>query len=187
MYLEIIVKIEAVYEADFKPPWPYRDDGIPWVQLSADTTSEEIGLVVGELALCNEVPLDEHPVTVLADLLPVDDDEMILPGGVRVVADKAIMPGEDCLLNDWRDWLSYQSDDFGIWMGEDVNVRRLEDAVRVTDADGTTIELPLDALREMTIRLDRDLHAFRDNLRAWARHFDPELADALGDKFDLVF
>ncbi len=187
--LEIITTITEVYEVEFKPPWPYREDSTPWIRLCSTTTPEEIGLVIGELAVFNEVPLDEHPVTVIADLLEIDDEDMTVPGGVRVIADdgSAIMPGPDCYLDDWRDWLAYQSDDFGIWMGEDVRVERQEEVIRVTDARGVSIDLSLYDMRELSIQLDRDLQAFRTNLRAWAKQFDPELADALGEKFDLAF
>lgn len=181
-------------------PWPVAD--VPhwsYITLNGDVSSDVIGLVLHELALQNEVALNGPADRALNEIAEMDIDMMTLAGGVCIVAadGTVINPGDGCGLEDWRDWMTYQSDEFDVWMGDypAPHVERLDDGTlrvwqvwqKEPSAEAVFVDIPAEAVQPELLRLDADLRSFRSRLRTWAAPLGDELAEALVETIDEAF
>jgi len=186
---------------DEVPPWPLAD--LPtgaYVALNGEVSMEVVGRVVYEWARQNGVHTHGDPYRILEELADTDIDEMTLAGGVSITATDGtvLYPAEGCGLEDWRDWLTYQSDEFDVWMGEhpapyverrdDGTLRVWEVWQKTPSEDVIYIDIPPEQVKSALKQLDADLRAFRRRLREWASALvDEELAAQLVQTFDEAF
>lgn len=198
-HLELVALVSDADTSD--TPWPVADaEQWSWLVLNGHANPDMIGAVMYELALQNEVGVNHPPERILADIADIEIDVLTLAGGVRVLADDGteLVPGEGCGLEDWRDWLTYQSDDFDVWMGEHPApyVEKLADGtLRVWQAwmkdaaspDALFVDIPRDAVMPALHRLDSDLRDFRQRLREWIEPLDRDLAARVTETFDEAF
>ncbi|WP_406196988.1 hypothetical protein OH807_10990 [Kitasatospora sp. NBC_01560] len=124
-------------------------------------------------------------------------EDVIAPGGFRVTdtaTGVTLLPGCCSGLEDWREWQQVLDGDGYVWLGHDptASARREGAAVRLTPDEavpgGPVIELPVEELRRLVARAERDLAGFVALADVWAARHAPHhralltaaLARALG-------
>ena len=158
--LELVIEISECSHAADLPPWEIAPCvAYSFLPLNGNVPSPAVGLVVAELVLFNDVDVRGLPMDVLGRFLKLDEGDIGLPGGVRITADdgRVIVPGEYCGLEDWRDWMGYEADEFTVWMGRDPSpwVERAGDTLRVW-SDGSVNQADPADLFHIDIPLSTD-------------------------------
>jgi hypothetical protein len=198
-----MVSLTAVVErtnADAPLPWPVLPEGAPWdVRLTGAASEEEVGSVVLQLAQYNKIVVAGRTAEeILADVVAAES--LVLPGGIAARDDtgREISPGCCAGLEEWREWLAFESTGMSPWMGHepDPHLEREGDTVRLWShaelAQGDygepfAFEMRLPEFRQAIAGVQDGLRAFLAVLGAWAQRHAPGAAVALTARFDRAF
>ncbi len=198
-----MVTFEPIVEAPLAGPaslWPVADvpaDG--WLRLSADTSGHEIGLVVRQLVLYNQLGDGETAADLLARLARAE--LLIAPGGLRVRDSSSgvvVAPGCCAGLEQWREWERALEDGYSPWLGHDPDpwVEQRGAVIRVwsdgglatpREASEAYVDVAASELPRALERARLDLLGFLEVLERWAAGQAPTDARLLAESFDRHF
>jgi hypothetical protein len=193
--------VDAVVEAPWfetAPPWPWPiADVAPfnWLTISGSSSDAVVGSVFARLVTDNSIPLSSNPGRVLEGVLA--DEELILPGGLRVRNDQ-ILIGPGCCggLERWREWIALLDSGDSPWLGHDPWpwAECVGDCVRVWADGGMNamrggehIDLDRAWLVDALHRIREDLLGFLECARRWSEKFAFPRSAELVTRLDLAF
>jgi hypothetical protein len=169
------------------PPWEPRSQ---FIALSAQSTDEEVLLVVAQLARYGHGGDESTSFEGLVAEFP-----RITPGGLAASdSETTVEPSCCCGLEMWRDWHQLRLDGSGPWLGHDPApwVEKRGDEYLVWP-DGGLDPVPMERLRpvcfsareldEALTGVENDLKAFAERLRTWTDARAPQSAPALASAF----
>jgi hypothetical protein len=164
------------------PPAPWPD----FVELSGDSTDEEVALVLFELAKYNQ---GNRPTALSPEDL-AGADNLVLPGGVQVSSERITIRPSCCSgLECWVEWLYLLEDGTPPWMGHDPTptvdpiegggCRIWPDEVRT----GESVSLDAQQLKREVSGLQVRIHEFHQRLSAYLERHLPEHAASVSQAF----
>jgi hypothetical protein len=201
-YLKAVIEVEHYPEfSEF--PWPIAEfDKYSFIHLSEQTSDREIGLIIAQLIMYNEIEIKDNIYDCLQEFVVhksvENEDFLIIAGGLQICSQdgKVINPGCCCGLEGWREWADFLKTKRSPWMGHSPSpwVEKIGNIVRIWSDGGISAGKNAFCInfeiQDFVIALNQvyqDLNAFLLRLELWAKRLDFPNSDRLVVKFDRCF
>jgi hypothetical protein len=169
-------------------PWP------SYVELVENSTEEEVGLVLLQLATYNR--REQGPLLSATDLARAES--LVLPGGLAVSKEgRTVVPSCCCGLEDWPEWHMAVSDGSSPWMGHDPSPWLQvqgdnfylwpDEALPQEERDLHAIAFTKAELQEQLSVVSRELAGFAARLREVLERHSPSHAHEVAAAFARTF
>ncbi len=198
-----LIKMQAVVEApycegDFSCPWETaKFQSFSMMPLYREMIYPKVGSVIAQLAKCNGIELNGDKQTVFSQILALENENLVLPGGIQVIdGQNTISPGCCCGLETWREWLDFLKTGKSPWLGHDPSpfVENLGNVIRIWSdggmgqvSDAFYIDVSRDRFTRALILVEQDLQAFLFWIESWAQEVGFTESSKLCQKFDECF
>lgn len=194
-----MLQLRAVVEAPCPPtrlvyPWAIaKIKPFSMIRLSVETSPEEIGLIILQLADYNKASISADARDTIDQILALDG--AVLPGGIQIhgEGEKTISPGCCCGLEGWYEWFDFLKTGHSPWMGHDPwpTLTKKDSLVRIcSDKESRKcffLESSYSHFKTQLKQVEKDLMAFAYCLETWAKNLEIERNQELRLKFSEWF
>lgn len=195
---KILEAVVEIYSLENFEAWNSVKNSKPLIRLWKDTTFEETGSVIAQIAAYNQINITLDKKEIINNL--INKNGLVVGGGLKTVEnDKFIIPSCCCGLEGWNEWLLLSPEFTGVWLGHDpspyiefVTEKQVYEVwsngnLGESSDKSFSIEFSTEEMRKALNRVSQDLKDFIFVLDSWAKDLFPKQSDKLVETFKTNF